>query len=65
MLCCRALTRSFLEREVGDLNLWPVKSYTVLPTALHRCDISLKGAVLPAERNDAEVGPANSLHALV
>ena len=35
----------------------------ILPTALHRCDISSKGAVLPG-RNDAEMmGPANSLHA--
>ena len=29
----------------------------------HRCDISLKKAVLPG-RNDAEMGPANSLQAL-
>ena len=36
--------------------------YTVLPTARHRCGISSKGAVLPG-RNDAEMGPANSLHA--
>ena len=34
----------------------------MLPTACHRCDISLKGTVLPG-RNDAEMGPANSLHA--
>ena len=38
------------------------KSDTVLPTARHRCDISSKEAVLPG-RNDAEMGPANSLHA--
>ena len=38
------------------------KSDTVLPTARHRCNISSKGAVLPG-RNDAELGPANSLHA--
>ena len=38
-----------------------VKSDTVLPTARHRGDISSK-AVLPG-RNDAEMGPANSLHA--
>ena len=38
------------------------KSDTVLPTARHRCDISSKGAVLPG-RNDAEMGPDNSLHA--
>ena len=56
------LTRSSLEREVGGSNLGPVKSNTVLPTARHRCDISSKGAVLPG-RNDAEMGPANSLHA--
>ena len=34
----------------------------MLPTARYRCDISSKGAVLPG-RNDAEMGPANSLHA--
>ena len=43
----RAVTRSFLEREVAGSNLGPVKSDTVLPTARHRCDISSKGAVLP------------------
>ena len=48
----------------GDprFNLGPVKTNTVLPTACHRCDISLKGAVLPG-RNEAEVGPVNSLDA--
>ena len=40
-----------------------VKSNTKLPTAHHRCDISSKGTVLP-KPNDAEIGPANSLHAL-
>ena len=34
----------------------PVKLDTVLPTVRHRCEISLKGAVLPG-RNDAEMGP--------
>ena len=58
----RAVTRSSLEREVWGSNLGPVKSDTVLPTARHRCDISSNGAVLPG-RNDAEMGPANSLHA--
>ena len=58
----RAVTRSSLEREVRGSNLGPVKSDTVLPTARHRCSISSKGAVLPG-RNDAEMGPANSLHA--
>ena len=57
----RALTRSSREREVWGSNLRPVKSDTVLlPTARHRCDISSKGSVLPG-RNDAEMGPANSL----
>ena len=58
----RAVTRSSLEREVRGSNLGPVKSDTVLPTARHRCNISSKGAVLPG-RNDAAMGPANSLHA--
>ena len=58
----RAVTRSSLEREVRGTNLGPVKSDTVLPTARHRCDVSSNGAVLPG-RNDAEMGPANSLHA--
>ena len=34
----------------------------MLPTARHHCDISSKGAALRG-RNDAEMGPANSLHA--
>ena len=34
----------------------------MLPAAHHRCNISSKGAVLPG-RNDAEMGPVNSLHA--
>ena len=55
--------RSSLKREVRGSNLGPVKSDTVLPTARRRCNISSKGAVLRG-RNDAEVGPANSLHAL-
>ena len=58
----RALTRSYLEREVRSSNLGLVKSNTVLPTARHRCGISSKGAVLP-ECNDAEMDLANSLHA--
>ena len=60
----RALTRSSLEREVKSSNLGPVKSNTVLPTVRHRCNNSSKGAVLPG-RNNAEMDPANSLHALV
>ena len=58
----RAVMRSSLEREVWGSILRPVKSDTVLPTARHRCDISLKRAALP-RRNDAEMGPAHSLHA--
>ena len=44
--------------EAGGLRF---KSYLVLPTALHRSDIS-KGAALTG-RNDAEMSPADSLHA--
>ena len=59
----KVYNHSSLEREVWGSNLGLVKSYTVLPTASHLCDISLKEAVLP-ECNDAEMGPANTLHAL-
>ena len=45
-----------MEQEVRGSNLGLVKSNTVLPTARHRCDISLKEAVLPG-RNDVEMGP--------
>ena len=58
----RAVTRSSLEGEVWGSNLGPVKSNSVLPTVRHCCDISLKRAVLHG-RTDAEMGPANSLHA--
>ena len=54
---------SSLERKIWGSNIGPVKSDTVLPTARHRCNISSKEAVLPW-RNDAEMGPFNSLHAL-
>ena len=57
----RAVTLSSLEREVWGSNVGPVKSDTVLPTARHLCDISSQEAVFPG-RNDAEMGPANSLH---
>ena len=53
----RAVTCSSLEWEVRSSNLEPAKSDTVLPTARHCCNISLKGAVLP-RRNDMEMGPA-------
>ena len=51
-----------LEREEKGSKLGPVKSDAVLPTARHRCNISSKGAVLPA-RNDEDMGPTNWLHA--
>ena len=54
----RAVTRSSLVREVRGSNLGPLKSDTVLSTIRHRCDISLKEAVLPGG-NDAEMVPAN------
>ena len=57
-----AVTRSSLERQVKGSNLRPVKLDTALPTVCYRSDISSKGAVLPG-RNDAEMGPANSLPA--
>ena len=56
-----AVTRSSVDWKVC-LNLGSVKSYAELPTARYRFDISPKEAVLP-ERNDAEIDPANSLHA--
>ena len=37
------------------------KSYTVLPTVRHRCNISSKEAALPG-CNDEEMDPASSLH---
>ena len=58
----RAVAHSSIEWEVRGSNLGPLKSDTVLLTARHRCDISSKGAVLPG-RSDAEMSPANSLHA--
>ena len=58
----RAVTHSSLEWEVQGSNVGPVKSDAVLPTARRRCKISSKEAMLPG-RNDAEMGPANSLHA--
>ena len=56
----QTVTLSSLEQEVKVLSLWLFKSDTVLSTALNRCHISLKGAVLPGH-NDAEMGLANSL----
>ena len=58
----QAVTRSSLKQVWGS-NLGPVNSDTVLPTVRYRSDIS-KEAMLPG-RNDAEMGPANSLHASV
>ena len=55
----QAVTRSSLKREIWGLNLRPVKSDTVSPTAHHCCNIFLKGAVLPGH-NDAERAPTTS-----
>ena len=55
----RAVTRSFLEREVKGSNLGLVKSDAVLPTARH----FVEKVCVVCRHNDAETGPANSLHA--
>ena len=47
----RAVTLLSLKQEVGGSNLGPVKLDTVLPTAHHRCDIPLKGTVLPVHND--------------
>jgi len=47
-------------REVWSSHLGPAKSYTALQTVRHNIDTS---AVLPW-RYDAEMGTAQSLHAL-
>ena len=57
-------TCSAQDQQVCGSNLRLVKTDTLLPTAGHHCNIFLKEAVLPG-RNDTEMGPANSLHALV
>ena len=54
-----AMTRLSPEREV----IFQILGRSNLAQCCHRCNISSKGAVLPG-RNDAEMGPANSLHAL-
>ena len=46
-------------REVCCLNLWPIKTDAVLTKNRHRCDISLKEAVLPWH-NDAVMGTART-----
>ena len=51
-----------MEREVWGSYLRPFKLDTVLPTARHCFVISSKEAGLPG-RNDAEMDPANLLHA--
>ena len=56
------VTCSSVEREIRGSNLGPVKLDTVLPMARNSCDTTAKGAVLPG-RNDAEMGPTNSLQA--
>ena len=42
----------------------PVKSGTELPTARHRCGISLKEAMFSQGAKPPKMGPANPLHAL-
>ena len=59
----RAVTRSFLQRKIWGSKVGPVILDTVLPTAHHRCNNSIKHAEFPG-RNDAEMSPANSLLAL-
>ena len=54
--------RSSVEPDVWASNLGPVKSDVELPTARHRSNLSSKKPVLPG-RNDAEMGPVNSLQA--
>ena len=44
----RAVVRLTAKREIGDSNLWLVKSDTALPTTCYRCNISSKVVVLPA-----------------
>ena len=56
-LCC-----SSLKWEAWDLNLGTVKSYTVLPTARHRCDITSKGAAFPGATT-RRWAPQTPLHA--
>ena len=48
--------------EVIGSNFAPGQIGHSVANAHHRCDISSKGAKLPA-RNDAEMDPTNSLHA--
>ena len=54
----QAVTRLSLERKVGGSNLEPVKSETVLPTARH----CFEKSCVARRRNNAEMGPAHSLH---
>ena len=64
ILAFRWSSGNALVSGVGGLRFksWVCKSDIMLPTACHRCSISSKGAVLLG-CNDAEVGPADSLHA--
>ena len=43
----QVVMHSFVEQRGQGSNLGLLKSNTVLPTARHRCNISLKEAVLP------------------
>ena len=56
---------SFSKGEVRSSNLRLAKSDIVLPTGRHRPDLSQneKEACVAHRRNDAKIGPANSLQA--
>ena len=58
-----AVRSSSHKRKGWGANLGPAKLNGVLPTACHRCNISLKEALFPG-CNDLEMGPASWLHAL-
>ena len=46
----------FLKREIWGLNREPVKLDTILPTALHRCDVFSKVlSCFASRRNDSEI----------
>ena len=48
----------------GQRFKFPASQISVQPMAHHRCEISSEGGAALPGRKDAEMGPANSLHAL-
>ena len=54
---------SMVKNLIEVYNLEQFESDTVLPTTLHRCDISSKVAAVLPGGNNAEFCSANSLHA--